>query len=715
MEKNSTWEFYQRLEELLWEFLDLYADTVGGSDDPTKRSDTHRVPDQDAYAKKVLGIKKRLSLLQMDAGKGKKGEIPLLRLYRLFQPGEFAWFCALLSLAAEWNGEFCRRLGKLQGNYGPAFPTVGFCASCFTQDPAEQKRLMLELEKEALFLDAFFEDWDRSREAYSQRPMRLRPRVVQLMGSWESENPRLQGLVTVHGLEEEGLPPLLAGETVAARLDAFDAGDRQILFSFYGPQGGGKKLQARHFCRKRGVSLLVVQMDWMPLEEREFSSLLGEICLEAAVREAYVAFDRVTVAQDNGEARARASLLEQHLERLWQVCRVVFFLGETEWRPRGDKDFGFFSLKLEALPLEERMQVWESYFKILPVAEDVDVELLAGKFPFTGGMVKDSLLEALEQMRWQGKTCLDSELLHEACSKQVVHHLEGRATRIDSHYHWDDLVLPPRQKTALRDACDQVLFGRTVYHKWNFGDKVSYGRGVSLLFTGPPGTGKTMAAQVMANELRMELFKVDLSGMLSKYVGETEKNLGVVFEEMKKSQNILFFDEADALFGKRAEVKDANDRYANAQVAYLLQKMEEYDGVIVLATNLLQNFDEAFKRRLKFVVDFPFPGPAQRREIWGKVFPSQAPLDGSADLDYLAERFELSGSNIKNIAVAAAFLAAGAREPSISMKSLLLALQREYEKMGKVLTAGELGEYAGYLKPQQETEYSKGGIWDGRN
>ncbi len=161
-------------------------------------------------------------------------------------------------------------------------------------------------------------------------------------------------------------------------------------------------------------------------------------------------------------------------------------------------------------------------------------------------------------------------------------------------------------------------------------------------------------------------------------------------------------------------MKDANDRYANAQVAYLLQKMEEYDGVIVLATNLLQNFDEAFKRRLKFVVDFPFPGPQQRREIWGKVFPSQAPVDSGVDLDYLAERFELSGSNIKNIAVAAAFLAAGAREPTISMESLLLALQREYEKMGKVLTPGELGEYAGFLKPRQDMEYSKGGISDAR-
>ena len=712
MGKDFTWDFYQRLEELLWELLNLYADAVG-SDPAVEQSASHRAMSQDAHEKKVLGIQKQLSLLQLDAGKGKKGDIPLLRLYRLFQPGDFAWFCALLSLAAEWNGEFSRKVGKLQGSYGAAFPTVEFCARCCTLDPAEQKRLMLELEKDPLFLDAFFENWD-IREAYSQRPMRLRPRVVQLMGNWESDNPRLQGIVTVHEPQEEGLPPLLAGEAVADRLDAFDVGDRQILFSFYGPQGGGKKLQARHFCRKRGIGLLVVQMDWMPLDEREFVSLLGEIRLEAAVRESYLAFDRVTVTQDHGEVRERASLLEQHLERLWQVCRVVFFLGETEWRPRGERNYGFFSLKLEALPLEDRVRVWESYFQILPVAEDVDVELLAGKFPFTGGMVKNSILEAMEQMQWQGKDRLDSALLHEACSRQVVHHLEGRATRIESPYHWEDLVLPARQKTTLRDACDQVLFGRTVYHRWNFGSKVAYGRGVSLLFTGPPGTGKTMAAQVMANELRMELFKVDLSGMLSKYVGETEKNLGVVFEEMKKSQNILFFDEADALFGKRAEVKDANDRYANAQVAYLLQKMEEYDGVIVLATNLLQNFDEAFKRRLKFVVDFPFPGPQQRREIWGKVFPGQAPVDSGVDLDYLAERFELSGSNIKNIAVAAAFLAAGAREPTISMESLLLALQREYEKMGKVLTPGELGEYASFLKPRQDMEYSKGGISDAR-
>lgn len=210
----------------------------------------------------------------------------------------------------------------------------------------------------------------------------------------------------------------------------------------------------------------------------------------------------------------------------------------------------------------------------------------------------------------------------------------------------------------------------------------------------------------MANELRMELFKVDLSGMLSKYVGETEKNLGAVFQEMKKSQNILFFDEADTLFGKRAEVKDANDRYANAQVAYLLQKMEEYEGVIVLATNLLQNFDEASKRRLKFVVDFPFPGPRQRREIWERVFPAQAPLDPGVDLDYLAERFELSGSNIKNIAVAAAFLAAGARQKAITMPCLLRALQREYEKMGKLLTPSELGEYAGLLKGTTDKEGS---------
>ena len=210
-----------------------------------------------------------------------------------------------------------------------------------------------------------------------------------------------------------------------------------------------------------------------------------------------------------------------------------------------------------------------------------------------------------------------------------------------------------RRKKMLKDACDQVIYHHQVYHRWGFEEKLAYGKGLSLLFYGPPGTGKTMGAQVIANVLNLELYKVDMAGVLSKYVGESEKKLGNIFEQAKKSQSILFFDEADVLFGKRTDQKDSNDKYANASTAYLLQKIEEYEGIIILATNLLQNFDNAFLRRFKFIIEFPFTDAVRRREIWEKVFPEHVPKE-ELDLDYLAEEMKFSGSQIKNVAVAAA-------------------------------------------------------------
>jgi SpoVK/Ycf46/Vps4 family AAA+-type ATPase len=244
----------------------------------------------------------------------------------------------------------------------------------------------------------------------------------------------------------------------------------------------------------------------------------------------------------------------------------------------------------------------------------------------------------------------------------------------------------------LKTACDQVRYKHTVYNQWGFGAKLPYGRGLSLLFSGSPGTGKTMGAQVVAGELKLELYKVDLAGVVSKYIGETEKNLEDIFREAAKSQAVLFFDEADVLFNKRTEVKDALDKYSNMEAAFMLQKIEEYEGVCVLATNFLQNFDEAFKRRLKFIVEFPFPNQEYRYKLWQSVFPARTPLGGDLDYDYLARRFELSGSSIKNIAVNAAFMAA-AGSKQIGMKEILQALRHELAKSGKSLSPEELGEY----------------------
>jgi SpoVK/Ycf46/Vps4 family AAA+-type ATPase len=223
------------------------------------------------------------------------------------------------------------------------------------------------------------------------------------------------------------------------------------------------------------------------------------------------------------------------------------------------------------------------------------------------------------------------------------------------------------------------------------------GKGMLALFAGPSGTGKTMAADVLAGALGLDLYRIDLSGVVSKYIGETEKNLSSIFDEAEMSNAILFFDEADALFGKRSEVKDAHDRYANIETAYLLQRMEEYSGAVFLATNLKMNLDEAFTRRLHMVVDFPLPGEVERRRIWQSTFPDAAPLEPDVDFDFLAKQFKISGGNIRNIVLSGAFLAADDGQ-RIGMAHLIRATRREYQKLGKMITEADFGPYVSLLR-----------------
>jgi SpoVK/Ycf46/Vps4 family AAA+-type ATPase len=228
-----------------------------------------------------------------------------------------------------------------------------------------------------------------------------------------------------------------------------------------------------------------------------------------------------------------------------------------------------------------------------------------------------------------------------------------------------------------------------VYGEWGFDRKLSLGKGLNVLFSGPPGTGKTMGAEVIARELGLDLYRIDLSQVVSKYIGETEKNLDRIFNAAENSNAILFFDEADALFGKRSEVRDSHDRYANIEISYLLQKMEEYQGVSMLATNLRQNLDEAFVRRLQAIIEFPFPNEEYRRKIWEGVFPAEAPLAEDVKFDLLAREVRLAGGNIKNMAVAAAFYAATDGD-KIRMKHLVQAAHREHQKLARAWNESEL-------------------------
>lgn len=264
----------------------------------------------------------------------------------------------------------------------------------------------------------------------------------------------------------------------------------------------------------------------------------------------------------------------------------------------------------------------------------------------------------------------------------------GLARSVEYSYSWDDLILPPETKQRLATACRHVLLAETVYERWGFGRKAGAGRGVSMLFAGPPGTGKTMAASILASKLGRELYKIDFPLVVSKYIGETEKNLKRIFDEAKESDAVLLFDEADALFGKRTEIKDAHDRNANLEVAYLLQRMDEFDGVLILTTNFQNNIDEAFKRRLGFIIEFPWPDRECRMLLWRAALPPEAPQKPNIDWETLAG-IELSGSSIRNTAVGAAFRAA-AEQDSIGMEHITEALAEELSKSGKTFPRDNL-------------------------
>lgn len=273
---------------------------------------------------------------------------------------------------------------------------------------------------------------------------------------------------------------------------------------------------------------------------------------------------------------------------------------------------------------------------------------------------------------------------------------KGSVHRINSEYVLDDLKLDDRQKDILKYMCTYIQKSYLVYDEWKMEKKYAYGKGVTALFYGPPGTGKTMSAYVLSNELKMPLYRVDLSQVVDKYIGETEKHLDEIFDYAQKSNVILFFDEADSIFSKRTEIKDSKDKYSNTEVSFILQRIEEYDGIVILSTNYRNNIDDAFMRRMKYVLEFKMPDKQTRREIWRSSFSEEVPID-DIDYDYLADKVELSGGYIKNIVINAVFQAAGEDSP-VTMKHIINSVRNEYLKLGKVLTPQDFEKYAYYLK-----------------
>ena len=631
------------------------------------------------------------------------GMIALEYLFRIFRFSEFEEFLIMMAFAPELDRQFERVFCLLQDDYQLKMPTLDFCVQVFTLLPTKRKELIAKTMERLPLLDMLFQGIhelllnDKQRYTMDQGasmlsfPFKLDNRVIQFLYDISSNDEALQGIATLH-LPKDSLEPVIIREEQLNGIKKLYA-HRQEKSFFYlsGEQNIGKKFLIKHFCKESHLPLLMIHSQKL-LEQG--GKQIG-ITIRRIVREAMLKGGAVLCFFDVDRKQSEVSGNQDFEMILWHLQNysiVPFFTSQTAFQA-STETYGMHCMEvsLEITRTEERESLWMQLLSVNEIEEDVSPAELADKYILSIGAIKNSILEAKTKMYFQGNQRISRKMLFAACQKQLVHKLGNDAIKIFTQYTWNDLILPESQKRLLRNACDQVAFHHQIYRKWGFSEKIAYGRGVSMIFYGPPGTGKTMGAQVIANELNLELFKVDMAGIMSKYVGESEKKLGNIFEQGKKSQSILFFDEADALFGKRSDVKDSQDKYANASTAYLLQKIEEYEGIIILATNLLQNFDNAFCRRFKFIIEFPAPDAARRKEIWKNVFPADSPVD-DLDFDYLAQEFTFSGSQIKNIALAAAFLSAGEHQ-RIGMHHVLLALKRELQKVGKNMIASDFGRY----------------------
>jgi ATPase family associated with various cellular activities (AAA) len=508
-------------------------------------------------------------------------------------------------------------------------------------------------------------------------PLRIDERILHFLTGIQYLDDRLIGLIEAVSADDLVPSHLALAHQIAAAWAHAD--DRLPVIQLYGADEATKRAIAAAGCAELGLHLHAVMAEHIPASAGELEGLIRLWEREAALVSSALYVD--VGAVDHADARTVAQV-----SRLLESVNSPLLVGSREqWRPLRR---AMHTLKVRKPTAAEQRQVWRDLLGGAAISVNGHMNALVSQFNLSMPAIRASVQQALTS--GADGEALATELW-DAGRSQARPRLADLAQRIDPVATWDDLVLPDSEKALLREIAAHVAHRATVYESWGFAAVSSRGLGISALFAGASGTGKTMAAEVLANALRLDLYRIDLSSVVSKYIGETEKNLRRVFDAAEDGGAILFFDEADALFGKRSEVKDSHDRYANVEISYLLQRMESYQGLAVLASNMKSALDAAFLRRIRFVINFPFPDAVQRAEIWQRIFPPNTPTEG-LDIGKLV-RLNITGGNIRNVALNAAFLAAEAGEP-VRMRHILRAVRSEYAKLEKPLTEAEIGGWS---------------------
>ena len=469
--------------------------------------------------------------------------------------------------------------------------------------------------------------------------------------------------LAVHATEEN-LPPSQQQVVVdiLEHLKRSNGQRRAPVIELLGRDTTSKRLVAERAAAAAGLNLHAMELDSLPAQTGEFETFTRLWQRESLLMPLALYID----------VNSAAGSEKNRLKRFAERSNGVLFIDVEEAGPEtiGER----FSIEVNKPTPEEQEQLWTE--ALLDSSGNLPQQL-AEQFSFSQSEIRHLAELALNPSSETDKPL--AKTLWQECRIAARAGMEQLTQRVDVRADWDLLVLPQEQKDLLRQITDQVAQRNRVYETWGFRQRMNRGLGISALFAGESGTGKTMAAEVIANALKLDLYRIDLSAVVSKYIGETEKNLRRLFDNAEDSGAILFFDEADSLFGRRSEVKDSHDRYANIEINYLLQRMENYQGLAILATNLKSALDKAFVRRLRFIVDFPFPGFEERKQIWSKVFTPDTPLDENVDFNRLA-RLNLTGGNIHNVALNAAFLAAR-QNTAVTMDLILSAARTEFKKL----------------------------------